>query len=136
MQDGRSVALSCSGYSWRFFIQRHRPFKDDRDRAAFLVRLIKSLKLVGGQRKFGNHVTVPKAKDPTQSETRFLSSALFRELPNGTSPITFASWRPADGEYRTMYGWTPPEERLSNGSYLHSLPPSLPPTLRYLLNFV
>ena len=102
--DGKSVVVRCEGYVWSFFLQRHTEFEDDDARASFLVRLMQSVRIF-------ESVDVPVRDDPTRTHKCYQKR--YKSLRKDNA-FRVHAWNNVDGRHRTMYGWTPPEERLQN----------------------
>lgn len=113
--EGRHVTVLVPDPTYTFYLQHAQPFVDDADAAACLAQLED---LLAGFAETGYHVP-SKGGDPAQDREACSVSRSFwpRRSRDGTedrSRLRIKSWARADGVFRTMYGWTPPQERLQN----------------------
>ena len=134
-KDGQSVAVRTTGYRWSLYLQRHRSFggpdtEDKKTRhwnmAAFLARLYGAMEANAGAR-----ITVPRVDDPLATQKiDFRYKAHDEWWQSGHAPV---AWSDASGQCRTIYGWTPPKDRLQNLLRLYY---KTPKALRLLIDFI
>lgn len=118
-EDGRHVTVSVPDPEYTFYLQRAAPFADDADAAAFLAELED---LIVAHREDAFHVPTKGGSPATDREEQH-NPARYLVKRDGAdrAGLRVRGWARADGVFRTMYGWTPPEARLDNllAVYVH-----------------